>query len=116
VNVEEWDIEKPIVRQYVPAPQGVVPIPDVQNWSWHEFGLRVGFWRILDARQSRNIRGSAAVNARLCETYEPIARAMRTALEDFKSAIKSDNRTAQLKTASRIYEPILSGCGNRIIQ
>ncbi len=49
VSVEEWDIRKPIVRQYVPAPQGVVPVPDVQNWSWHEFGMRVGFWRLLDA-------------------------------------------------------------------
>lgn len=43
-------------------------------------------------------------------------RAMRAALEDFKTAIKSDDRLQQLKTTSRFYEPILSGCGNRIIQ
>jgi DNA-binding GntR family transcriptional regulator len=43
-------------------------------------------------------------------------RAMRTALEDFRSATKTDSRLDQLKTTSRFYEPILSGCGNRIIQ
>lgn len=83
VNVEEWDIQKPIVRQYVPAPQGLVPIPDVQNWSWHEFGMRVGFWRILDVLSSRGIRASAAVNARLCRTYRPIAQAMLDAGWEF---------------------------------
>jgi hypothetical protein len=26
--------------------------PDIPNWTWHEYGMRVGFWRIkrmLDA-------------------------------------------------------------------
>lgn len=83
VSVEEWDIQKPIVRQYVPAPQGIVPVPDVQNWSWHEFGMRVGFWRILDALTARGIRASAAVNARLCKTYPPIAQAILDANWEF---------------------------------
>lgn len=43
-------------------------------------------------------------------------RTMRVALDDFKAAIKSGDRLAQLKTTGRFYEPILSGCGNRIIQ
>ena len=21
-------------------------LPDVPNWSWHEYGMRVGFWRL----------------------------------------------------------------------
>ncbi len=81
VSVEEWDIQKPIVRQYVPALPGVTPV--VQNWSWHEFGMRVGFWRILEALKTRNIRASAAVNARLADAYEPIARAMLDAGWEF---------------------------------
>jgi len=33
VNVEEWDIEKPMARQYLTAPQGVATVPDVPNWA-----------------------------------------------------------------------------------
>lgn len=61
------------------------------------------------------LEGEAAALFTPRATPEQI-RAMRTALEDFKSAIKLDDRLAQLATTSRFYEPILSGCGNRIIQ
>jgi hypothetical protein len=43
VNIEEWDFEKPMARQYLTAPQGVATVPDVPNWAWHEYGMRVGF-------------------------------------------------------------------------
>jgi hypothetical protein len=36
VNIEEWDIEKPMARQYLTAPQGVATVPDVPNWAWHD--------------------------------------------------------------------------------
>jgi allantoinase len=29
VNIEEWDIEKAMARQYLPTPQGVAVMPDV---------------------------------------------------------------------------------------
>src|SRR5262245_6778535 len=47
VNVEEWSIEKAMPRQYLTTPQGVTVVPDVPNWAWHEYGMRVGFWRLL---------------------------------------------------------------------
>jgi allantoinase len=80
VNVEDWDIEKPVPRTYFGAPQGTVTIPDVPNWSWHEYGMRVGIWRLIDAVQQRSLKASTAINARVCEyQYEPVARAMRDA-------------------------------------
>jgi len=80
VNVEEWDIEKPIAREYVTSPAGVVTIPNIPNWAWHEYGMRVGFWRLLEALEQRNIRASTAINARVCEGQgEPVAAAMRDA-------------------------------------
>ncbi|HVE11259.1 MAG TPA: polysaccharide deacetylase, partial [Paraburkholderia sp.] len=45
VNLEVWDIARPMARQVLPAPTGAVLLPDVPNWSWHEYGMRVGFWR-----------------------------------------------------------------------
>src|SRR5581483_7167127 len=41
VNLEEWEIERAMARQVLPAPTGVPLIPDVPNWSWHEYGMRV---------------------------------------------------------------------------
>ena len=84
VNVEEWNIEKPVAREYVTSPAGVVTVPNVPNWAWHEYGMRVGIWRIMDALEKRGLRASAAINARVCEgTGEPVARAMLDAGWDF---------------------------------
>lgn len=84
VNIEEWDIEKPIAREYVPSPAGVATVPNIPNWSWHEYGMRVGIWRIMDALAKHNLRANATINARVCEgAGEPVARAMLDAGWDF---------------------------------
>ena len=83
VNIEEWNIEKAMARQYLAAPQGVSPIPDVPNWAWHDYGMRVGFWRLLDALAKRKIRATTAINAHVCESYPPVARAMLDAGWEF---------------------------------
>ena len=41
VNIEEWDISRPMPRMASPPPGGVAPVPDVPNWTWHEYGMRV---------------------------------------------------------------------------
>lgn len=80
VNVEEWDIEKPVAREYVTSPAGVVTVPNIPNWAWHEYGMRVGFWRLLEAFEQRKLKASTAINARVCEgAGEPVAAAMRDA-------------------------------------
>ena len=38
VNLEVWDIAKPMARQVLAPPTGVTQLPDVPNWSWHEYG------------------------------------------------------------------------------
>ena len=83
VNIEEWDFEKGMARQYLAPPQGVTTVPDVPNWAWHDYGMRVGFWRFLDALTRRKIRATTAINARVCESYEPVARAMLDAGWEF---------------------------------
>ena len=47
VNLEFWDISRPMARQVLPAPTGQVLLPDVPNWAWHEYGMRVGVWRFF---------------------------------------------------------------------
>ncbi|MBL1141114.1 MAG: polysaccharide deacetylase family protein [Proteobacteria bacterium] len=84
VNVEQWDIEKPIAREYVSSPAGVKTVPNVPNWAWHEYGMRVGIWRMMESLKKRDIRAGAAMNAQVCEgMWEPVARGILDAGWDF---------------------------------
>lgn len=75
VNLEVWDIGKPMARQVIPAPAGSVLLPDVPNWSWHEYGMRVGFWRFHKLYQKLGIKPTLSINARVCEDYPRVAQA-----------------------------------------
>src|SRR5215510_3182349 len=43
---EEWDMARPMARMVISPPQGQPMLPDHPNWSWHEYGMPVGFWRL----------------------------------------------------------------------
>ena len=75
VNVEVWDIDRPMPRQALPPPTGITRLPDVPHWAWHEYGNRVGFWRLKSALDRLKITPSLSVNARVCEDYPRIAQA-----------------------------------------
>lgn len=75
VNVEEWSIERPMPRTVLPPPMGQPLIPDVPNWAWHEYGMRVGFWRFLKALKEVDIKATMAVNGSVCESYPRVAEA-----------------------------------------
>jgi len=77
LNVEVWEIERPMPRQALTPPTGVSLLPDVPNWSWHEYGMRVGFWRIHAALERFHIRPTLSINAKVCESYPRIAAAAR---------------------------------------
>ena len=74
VNLEVWDIARPMARQMVPAPTGQVLLPDVANWSWHEYGMRVGVWRFFDLYKKLGIKPTLSINARVCEDYPRVAQ------------------------------------------
>ena len=74
VNFEVWDIARPMARQVLPAPTGQPLLPDVPNWSWHEYGMRVGAWRFFDLYKRHNIRPTLSINARVCEDYPRVAQ------------------------------------------
>jgi allantoinase len=73
VNLEVWDISKPMARQVLAPPTGQTYLPDVPNWSWHEYGMRVGVWRFFDLFKRRKIAPTLAINARVCEDYARVA-------------------------------------------
>lgn len=75
VNVEEWSASRPMPRTVLSAPMGQPLLPDLPNWAWHEYGMRVGFWRIHAALTSRNIPVTMAVNGNVCNSYPRVAGA-----------------------------------------
>ena len=77
VNLEVWDIGKPMARQVLSPPTGVALQPDVPNWSWHEYGMRVGFWRFHGLYERLGVRPTVSINARVCDDYERVAAACR---------------------------------------
>jgi peptidoglycan/xylan/chitin deacetylase (PgdA/CDA1 family) len=83
VNLEFWDIARPMARQVLPAPTGQVLLPDVPNWSWHEYGMRVGVWRFFELFRRLQIRPTLSINARVCEDYERVSQAAHAAGWEF---------------------------------
>ncbi|TPM98529.1 polysaccharide deacetylase family protein [Mesorhizobium sp. B2-1-5] len=79
VNVEHWDARRPMPRTVLPPPMGMPMLPDIPNWSWHEYGMRVGFWRIHESLTSRTIVPTLAINGSVCEVYPKIAHAAHDA-------------------------------------
>ena len=75
VNVEEWDINKAMPRTVLTPPAGGSPMPDIPNWAWHEYGNRVGFWRMLEVFDDFSVPAVLAINGSAITAYEPIARA-----------------------------------------
>ncbi len=75
VNIEEWDINATMPRTVLTPPAGGAPSPDIPNWAWHEYGNRVGFWRLLEALDEFSIPGVLAINGTAVQTYAPISRA-----------------------------------------
>ena len=65
--LEEWDLARPMARMVISPPQSQPMQPDIPNWTWHEYGMRVGFWRIKRMLDALKIAPTVTLNARVCE-------------------------------------------------
>lgn len=83
VNVENWRPTHPMPRTVLPPPMGNPLLPDVPNWAWHEYGMRVGFWRFLEVLGKRGLKATFAVNGNACTLYEEACAAARDAGWEF---------------------------------
>jgi len=76
-NVEEWDPTQTMPRTVLTPPAGGQPSPDIPNWAWHEYGNRVGFWRMLPVFDDFRIPAVLAINGSCFKTYPQIAEAAK---------------------------------------
>ena len=70
-NFEYWDPVKDTDRVIYPGGPGIVGgtlagrIYDNPNWTWREYGQRVGVWRMFDAFEAADVPTSCTINAKM---------------------------------------------------
>jgi allantoinase len=47
-------------------------VPDVLNYSWRDYGVRVGIWRMMEVMEKNGVKGTVALNSDVCEHYPRI--------------------------------------------
>jgi peptidoglycan/xylan/chitin deacetylase (PgdA/CDA1 family) len=75
LSLEDWDISRPMARMVITPPQGQPMQPDHPNWSWHEYGMRVAFWRLRKVLDAVGATPTVAINGRICESYPQVVKA-----------------------------------------
>jgi len=71
INLEYWDLTKDSAAPYYAGGPAILPDPlpgnvaDFPNFSWREYGQRVGFWRMLRAFDEVGVPASCTANAKI---------------------------------------------------
>ena len=47
-------------------------VPDVLNYSWRDYGVRVGIWRLMEIMERHGFKGTVALNSDVCGRYPRI--------------------------------------------
>ena len=68
INLEHWDMVKDSDEPYYAGGPPILPDPmpgnvvDWPNYSWREYGQRVGVWRVIEAFDKAGVPASCTVN------------------------------------------------------
>ncbi|MDE1149957.1 MAG: polysaccharide deacetylase family protein [Azospirillaceae bacterium] len=68
-NLETWDLTKDTDKPYYAGGPAILPdilpgnTPDFPNYTWREYGQRVGIWRLYDLFDELGVKASCTTNA-----------------------------------------------------
>lgn len=68
-NLETWDLTKDTDRAYYAGGPPILPdvlpgrVPDFPNYTWREYGQRVGIWRMIELFDQMGVKASCTANA-----------------------------------------------------
>jgi allantoinase len=68
-NIEFFYFDRPGVTS---SGGGVHSNPDVMNFSWRDYGTRVGIWRMMDVMERHGVKGTVALNSDVCQKFPRI--------------------------------------------
>lgn len=71
-NIEHFLFDRPSTS-LTPITTGLVP--DVLNYSWRDYGPRVGAWRMMDVLARHGVKVTAALNSDVCKFYPQLIEA-----------------------------------------
>jgi allantoinase len=75
MNIEYWPLDRQMPRGVIPPPHGAqIAPPDVANFSWVEYGMRMGMARMLDMLVSRKLPVTTFFNAQVADVYPTLAK------------------------------------------
>ncbi|MEM9533970.1 MAG: polysaccharide deacetylase [Pseudomonadota bacterium] len=80
-NLETWDLTKDTDRAYYAGGPAILPdvlpgrVPDYPNYTWREYGQRVGIWRLYDVFDEVGVKASCTTNAVTFERRKPMVDA-----------------------------------------
>lgn len=83
VNVENWRFDQPMPRKIITSPHGADNVPDVPNFAWAEYGMRVGMPRLFRLLGGRGVPVGCTINAGVIDTYPRLAEAILQAGWEF---------------------------------
>ena len=70
-NLEYWDLTKDTDGPYYAGGPAILPdplpgnVPDYPNFTWREYGQRVGIWRLMDIFDKAGVPASCTMNAKM---------------------------------------------------
>ena len=64
-----WIIPNVEVFIFNPGPATQPGDQDLVGYTWREYGMRVGLWRIADVMEQAGIRATVALNAGVCDVF-----------------------------------------------
>lgn len=68
-NIEHFHYDKPAIS----LTQMTTSLkPDVLNYAWRDYGVRVGIWRIMEILERQGFVATAALNSEVCLHYPAI--------------------------------------------
>jgi peptidoglycan/xylan/chitin deacetylase (PgdA/CDA1 family) len=74
-NVEVWHYDSPAGTGVSPNVRNIVP--DVINYAWREYGMRVGLWRIADSLDAAGVKATVALNSAVAEAHPKALQEMK---------------------------------------
>ena len=83
-NLETWDLTKDTDKPYYAGGPSILPdilpgnVPDFPNYTWREYGQRVGIWRLFDMFDQLGAKASCTTNAVTFERRSAMTDAVLT--------------------------------------
>lgn len=90
-NVEVYYFDMLSAVAITPNVRGT--LPDVVNYTWKEYGMRVGLWRIADVLDDLEIRATVALNSDVCGLFPKVVEEMKRRRWEFMGHGVTNNQS-----------------------